>query len=96
MAEISVNDLQTRKFTINDEISGIEKVILSSNEIVVEEYLITNDKTDLLNHFKLYIHKADFIFNSFAEQFNVHSLYGNFNKECYNQYSKKMIGVLKK
>ncbi|MBK7694306.1 MAG: hypothetical protein IPI30_08270 [Saprospiraceae bacterium] len=96
ISEVTVNNFETRKFTINDEISGFEKVFLSRNEIVVEEYLVTNDKTDLLNHFKLYIHKADFIFNSFGEQFNVHSLYGNFNKERYNQYSKKMIGVIKK
>lgn len=96
ISELTVNNFQTRKFTINDEILGFEKVILSRNEIVVEEYLVTNYKTNLLNHFKLYIHKADFIFNSLAEQFNVHSLYGNFNKERYTQYSNKMIGVIKK
>lgn len=93
--KISVNNFISRKFKINDEISGFEKVIFSKNEIVVEEYIIRNEKKDLVNIFKLYIHKADFIFNSFAEQFNVHSLYGNFNKERYNQYSNKMIGVIK-
>lgn len=96
VSEVTVNNFQTRKFTINDELSGFEKVLLSRNKIVVEEYLVINDKTDLLNHFELYIHNADFIFNSLAEQFNVHSLYGNFNKEHYNQFSEKIIGVIKK
>lgn len=93
LSKVSVNNFQTRKFTINDEVSGFENVILLRNEIVVEECIITNGKTDLLNHFKLYIHQADFVYNTFAEQFNLHTLYGNFNKEYYNQYSRKMIGV---
>ncbi len=79
-----------------DQLLFIEETIRDNSRIIIKNEVFQDNESILKFQYPLYIHKSDFLLNSYRSIFTDIKLFGDFDFSSYNLTSKKLIAVIDK